>query len=170
MKRQMPGPGKPSIVIMNNMRVSDWSDRSRQSYVGPFQRVERAIMDLERRRELARRFQTSLASRDWMMLRSLLADDADWKVPGNAKISGHVEGAEAIVERFASVTRYEVNFAMQNVLFSRDNFAMTFHNTATQGDRKLDMRLATICRVSRDKIGNIETFVSDVDQLNTFFV
>lgn len=127
-------------------------------------------MDLEKRRELAVRFQTSLAARDWTMFRSLLADDADWKVPGSARISGHVEGAEAIVERFASVARYEVNFAMQNVLFSRDNFAMTFHNTATQGDRKLDMRLATICRVSRDKIESIETFVSDVDQLNAFFV
>jgi hypothetical protein len=43
-------------------------------------------------------------------------------------------------------------------------------NTARQGDRVLDEYLATVCRLKDGKIAAIETFLSDVDGMNAFFI
>lgn len=56
------------------------------------------------------------------------------------------------------------------MLVSREHVALSLHNTAQQGDRVLDEYLATVCRLKDNKIAEIETFLSDVDGMNAFFV
>ena len=120
--------------------------------------------------DIARRFHAALTARDWSAIRALLTDDAHWTLPGDNTISGPANGADAVVDHARKVAGYGVNFELLHILVSRDNVALSLHNTARQGDRVLDQYLATVCRLKDGKIADIETFLSDVDGMNAFFI
>ena len=120
--------------------------------------------------DIARRFHAALVARDWNALRVLLTDDAQWTLPGDNTISGTAIGADAVVERGRKIASYGLNFELLHILVSRDNVALSLHNTARQGDSVLDEYLATVCRLKDGKIAAIETFLSDVDGMNAFFI
>lgn len=109
-------------------------------------------------------------ARDWSAIRALLTDDAHWTLPGNNTISGTANGADAVVERARQIAGYGLNFELQHILVSRNNVALSLHNTAQRGDRILDEYLATVCQLTDGRIATIETFLSDVDGMNAFFV
>lgn len=127
------------------------------------------LNDDARKLELARAFHASLVARDWVRLRSLFTDDATWTLPGENTISGRAVGADAIVERAQKIASYGLNFALQHVLVSRENLALSLHNTAERDGLVLDERLAVICRLRDGRIAEIETFLSDVPGMNVFF-
>lgn len=120
--------------------------------------------------EIAYAFHAALVARDWSRIRALLTDDAQWILPGNNTISGQANGADAVVDRARKIASYGLNFELLHVLMSRDNVALSLHNTARRDDRILDEYLATVCRLRDGKIAAIETFLSDVDGMNAFFV
>ena len=120
--------------------------------------------------DIARRFHAALTARDWSAIRTLLTDDAQWTLPGNNTISGTANGADAVVDRARKIAGYGLNFELLHILVSLDNVALSLHNTAQQGDRVLNEYLATVCRLKDGKITAIETFLSDVDGMNAFFV
>ena len=120
--------------------------------------------------DIAHRFHAALVARDWSAIRALLTEDAQWTLPGDNTISGTANGAGAVVDRARKIASYGLNFELLYVLVSRDNVALSLHNTARQGDRVLDEYLATVCRLKDNKIAAIETFLSDVDGMNDFFV
>lgn len=93
--------------------------------------------------DIARRFHATLVARDWGAMRALLTDDAHWTLPGNNAISGTANGADAVVERARKIASYGLNFELLHILVSRDNVALSLHNTAQQGDQVLDEYLAT---------------------------
>ncbi len=43
-------------------------------------------------------------------------------------------------------------------------------NTAKRGDQTLDEHLTTVCSLCGNKIRRLDTFISDVEMLNAFFV
>lgn len=128
--------------------------------------------------EVAYRFHAALVAKNWSAIRALLTDDAQWTLPGDNTISGTAIGADAVVDRARKIASYGLNFELLHVLVSRDNVALSLHNTAQQGERVLDEYLATVCRLKDGKIAastypcarGIETFLSDVDGMNAFFV
>lgn len=124
----------------------------------------------DERYELAAAFQQSLIARDWQALRALLTDDAVWTLPGDNKISGRAEGADAIVERVRLIAGYGVNFAFERVLVSRDNVALSARNTADRDGVVLDEYLATVCFLRDGTIAAVETYLSDLPGMNAFFV
>ncbi len=75
-----------------------------------------------------------------------------------------------MVERGRKIASYGLNFELLHILVSRDNVALSLHNTARQSDRVLDEYLATVCRLKDGRIAEIETFLSDVDSMDAFFV
>lgn len=121
------------------------------------------------KKDMANSFYAALKSQSWATLREMLDDHAEWKLPGASLVSGHVYGADAIVGRFKEISNSGVNFGLEHILLSRDNFALALHNTARRGDRVLDVHLATVCRIEGRKIASIETYNSDISQVNTFF-
>ncbi|GAB1538632.1 nuclear transport factor 2 family protein [Scytonema sp. NUACC21] len=120
--------------------------------------------------DIAHRFHAALTARDWSAIRVLLTEDAHWTLPGNNTISGTANGADAVVDRARKIASYGLNFELLHILVSRDNVALSLHNTAKQGDRILDEYLATVCRLRDGRIAAIETFLSDVDGMNAFFI
>jgi uncharacterized protein len=118
---------------------------------------------------IARQLHASLTSKDWALMRSLLADDATWTLPGSNRISGPAIGADAVVERAKLIASFGLNFELKHILLSRHNMALSLHNTATRGDLKLDEYLSTVCFLREGKIEAIETYLSDVDGMNAFF-
>jgi ketosteroid isomerase-like protein len=121
-------------------------------------------------RALGQRFHSALAAGDWEAVRSLLHDDVTWTLPGDNAVSGTVEGAGAVVEHVRKIASYGVRFELLHVLVSRENVALSLHNTARRGDVVLDEHLSTVCRVRDGRIAGIETYLSDVPGMNAFFV
>jgi uncharacterized protein len=120
--------------------------------------------------DLARSFHQALISLDWDGIRALLHDDATWTLPGDNTISGMADGADAVVERAQRITSYGLNFELLHLLVSRENMALSLHNTARREDAVLNEYLATVCQLRDGKIASIETYLSDVPGMNAFFV
>ncbi|MFC0598550.1 nuclear transport factor 2 family protein [Streptomyces palmae] len=120
--------------------------------------------------DLGRRFHAALVSGDWPAIRSMLHDDATWTLPGDNTISGTVVGAHAVVERARKIASYGLSFELLHVLVSRENMALSLHNTARRPDAILDEYLTTVCRLRDGRIADIETYLSDVPGMNAFFV
>ncbi|WP_216899765.1 nuclear transport factor 2 family protein [Nocardia alni] len=121
-------------------------------------------------RTLGTRFHAALSTGDWAGIRSLLHDDATWTLPGDNAISGVAVGGDAVVERARTIAGYGLNFDLLHILVSRENMALSLHNTARRGDVVLDEYLSTVCRLREGKIAEIETYLSDLPGMNAFFV
>ncbi|MEE1784474.1 nuclear transport factor 2 family protein [Streptomyces sp. SP17BM10] len=124
----------------------------------------------DERLALADRFRLGLTTADWALIRSLLTDDVVWTLPGDNTVSGQVRGVDAVIERIRLIASYGVHFDVRRTLLSRDNLALSLHNTAERDGRVLDEHLATVCFLRGERIGAIETYVSDVPGMNAFFV
>jgi uncharacterized protein len=118
---------------------------------------------------IARDFHRALVNRDWAHMRTMFHDDATWTLPGDNTISGRAVGGDAVVERAKLIASYNLSFELKHVLLSRDNMALSLHNTAEHDGIRLDEYLATVCRLRDGRIAEIETFLSDFDGMNRFF-
>jgi len=128
------------------------------------------MLDDDQKLALGRAFLAALKAGDWAGLRALIADDAHWTLPGNNTISGRVEGGDAVAAHARKIAGYGLDFALKHILVSRDNFALSLHNTARRDGVALDEHLATVCRIRDGRIAEIETYLSDVNGMNAFFV
>ncbi|MEU3184536.1 nuclear transport factor 2 family protein [Streptomyces sp. NPDC006923] len=115
-------------------------------------------------------FHAALAAGDWVLIRSMLHDEAVWVLPGDNVLSGEARGADAVVERARTIAGYGVDFGLLHILVSRDNMALSLRNTARWEGRVLDEYAVTVCAVHEGKISDIETYLSDVAMLDAFFV
>lgn len=122
------------------------------------------------KQDVAAKFLRALSTKDWSLLREILDPDVTWTLPGDNRISGTAVGVEGVIERVDLISGYGLTFAPLHVLASRDNVALNLHNTARRGDLVLDEYLATVCTIRDDRVVEIETYLSDVDGMNAFFV
>ncbi|MFI9047420.1 nuclear transport factor 2 family protein [Streptomyces sp. NPDC053427] len=119
---------------------------------------------------IGQQFHAALIVGDWQAIRSMLHDDATWSLPGDNAISGTAAGGDAVVERAKKIASYGLNFELLHILVSRENMALSLHNTAEREDAVLDEYLSTVCRLRDGKIASIETYLSDIPGMNAFFV
>ncbi|WP_331739607.1 nuclear transport factor 2 family protein (plasmid) [Streptomyces sp. NBC_00015] len=121
-------------------------------------------------RELGESFSAFLAEGDWGGIRKLLTEDATWTLPGDNLISGTAQGVDEVMERAQKIASYGVDFELLHILVSRENMALSLHNTAQRGETRLDEYLSVVCRLRDGRIASIETYLSDVAGMNAFFV
>jgi len=119
--------------------------------------------------EIANQFLTGLRTRDWGLLKSMMADDVVWNLPGSSLISGEAQGVDAVIQRTAH-REYGLTFTLKQILIGRHGVALSLNNTARRGDLVLDEHLATVIKIRDGKISAIDTYLSDIDMLNAFFV
>ena len=122
------------------------------------------------KKEIALKFINALGSRDGSLLRSIMTDDVVWSLPGKSPMSGEALGVDAILKRSETLHRYGVKIEIDHVVYGFQDVALHLHNTGKQGNKVLDEHLTTVCRLRENKIHRLDTFISDVDMLNGFFV
>jgi ketosteroid isomerase-like protein len=119
---------------------------------------------------IAQQFLTALRNRDWELMRSIMTQDIVWSLPGTSLISGEADGVDAVIKRSQLIVSYGLNFGFKHVLFGQHGMALSLNNTAQRGDQILNEQLATVCALRSGKICRIDTYLSDVEMVNAFFV
>lgn len=85
-------------------------------------------------------------------------------------MSGEAHGIEAVLKRAEILRGYGVKVEIEYVVYGLKDVGVHLHNTGKHGDRVLDEHLTNVYVLRGDRICRIDTFVSDVDMLNAFFV
>ena|ERR1035437_136095 len=122
------------------------------------------------KKELAEKFLSALGDRDWDMLRSIMTEDIVWSLPGESLISGEACGVNAVLQRAQTIVSFDLTITLKHILIGQSGMALSLNNTAKRGTLNLDEHLATVCSLRDGKISRIDTYLSDVDMLNAFFV
>ena len=120
------------------------------------------------KREIALTFVHSLQQRDPIRLKTVLTDDAVWRLPGNNHISGEAVGADAIVARGQFLGEHGVNFELLHVIFGYEGMGIMLRNTGKCRGKVLDEFLSTIFKLQGEKIHSIDTYITDVPMLNAY--
>jgi uncharacterized protein len=126
--------------------------------------------DNHNKRQVAETFLLGLRTRDWDLLRKIITPDIVWTLPGCSRISGEARGIEAVIERSQIIVSYGLTFGLNHVLLGKHGVALSLHNTAQRDGKILDEHLATVCRLREGRICSIDTYLSDPDMVNIFFV
>lgn len=119
---------------------------------------------------IANKFITSLKNNDWDTMRSILAADASWTLPGTSLLSGLADGAEAIIKRAQGLKHFGVNFDLKYILIGLNGFTLSLHNTASRGSLLLDEQVAIVFEVKGGEVISMATYLSDVPGINAFFI
>jgi hypothetical protein len=121
------------------------------------------------KQEIGKKFLIALRSHDWDLMRTIMAPDIVWSLPGSSRISGEAHGVDAVIARCQIITSYGLNFDLKHVLYGQFGFALSLNNTAKRGDLVLDEHLATVCCLREAAISRIDTYLSDVPMADAFF-
>ena len=120
--------------------------------------------------EIAQKFLTGLRTADREVLQAIMAEDAVWSLPGNSSISGDAQGIDAIHRRAQTIINHGMKFELKHILVGLHGVAASLHNTAEHGGMIFDLHLATVLTISEGKIVALDTYMSDLEMLNRFFV
>ena len=121
------------------------------------------------KQKIGETFLNALRSHNWELMRTIMAPDIVWSLPGSSRISGEAHGVDAVIARCQIITNYGLNFALKHVLYGQFGFALSLNNTAKRDDLVLDQHLATVCSLREERISRIDTYLSDVPMANAFF-
>ena len=65
---------------------------------------------------------------------------------------------------------YNVKIELEHVIFGLYDVAVQLHNTGRSDGKLLDEHLTTVIHLDGGKIRRLDTFISDVAMLNSYFV
>ena len=65
---------------------------------------------------------------------------------------------------------YGLTFTLKHIHFGQHGVALSLNNTAQRGARVLDEQVLTVMSLRDGKISAIDSYLSDVDMANAFFV
>jgi hypothetical protein len=83
--------------------------------------------------EIANQFLSGLRTRDWDLLKSVMANDLVWNLPGSSLISGEAQGVDAVIQRAQLIVSYGLTFSLKHILIGRHGVALSLNNTARRG-------------------------------------
>jgi ketosteroid isomerase-like protein len=121
------------------------------------------------KKTIAESFIAALRHRDRPALADMLTEDIVWGLPGDTAMSGEARGVDAILKRAETLASYGVSLEILHVVYGLRDVALHLHNTGTRDGKVLDEYLTTVCHLSGDKIARLDTYISDVPMLNTYF-
>lgn len=92
-------------------------------------------MTEQEKREIAENFLRGLRNQDGSLLRSIMADDVVWSLPGESLMSGEARGVDAILKRAATLVGLSVKIELEYVIFGLHDVAVQLHNTGRSDGR-----------------------------------
>jgi ketosteroid isomerase-like protein len=119
-------------------------------------------------RSLGERFKD--AHGDPSLLGPLLHEDIVWVLPGQNAVSGEVRGIDGILGRLERLAGFGLDINVEAVAVGRAAGALLLHNTGAKDGRAIDVRVVSTFTVRDEKIDYIDSYVSDIDMMNRFFV
>lgn len=122
------------------------------------------------KKRIAEAFIAALRARNKSALRAIMVDEVVWSLPGSSTMSGEARGIDAILKRSEILESFGVEIEIEHVVYGFGDVALHLHNTGKRDGRILDEHLTTVCHLDGDKIRRLDTFISDVEMLNAFFV
>ncbi len=121
-------------------------------------------------RALGEGFAAAVKSQDSALMRSVTSDDVTWSLPGTNLISGDAHGVDAILRRSRLLAEYGVNIDVEHMVYGRRGFGFLLHNTGNRLGRMLDEHLTSIFQATDGLINQVDTYISDVEMLDRYFV
>jgi ketosteroid isomerase-like protein len=125
-------------------------------------------MNDAQKKEVASTFIRALQQRDPILLKTVLADDAIWSLPGTSHVGGEAVGADAIVARGQFLGEHGVHFELLHVIYGYEGMGIMLHNTGIFKGKVLDEFLTTVFKLEGDKIRRIDTYITDVPMLHEY--
>ncbi len=115
-------------------------------------------------------FLSALKNDQWDVMRSIIAPDAVWTLPGTSVLSGPANGVDAIINRAKGLKHFGVKFQLKHMLYGLQGVTLSLHNTAIRDNLLLDEQVAIVCQINDGRITSMTTYLSDVAGINRFFV
>jgi len=134
------------------------------------ERKERNAMTETEMKVLLGTYNAATRAGDGALLSSIMTDDVVWSIPGTSVVSGEARGVDAILARSSVFAKHHVNMELLHVLYGYHDIALSLHNTGSHEGRVLDEHLTTVLLLQDGKIHRIDTYMSDVSMLSTYFV
>ena len=122
------------------------------------------------KKDIAENYLKALTNRDAALLTSIATDDIAWSIPGTSLVSGEARGVDAIMKRSETLRRFGVSITLEHVVYGLDDVGLQHRNTGKHDGKILDEHITTVCHLRGKKIHRLETFLSDVNMVNDFFV
>jgi uncharacterized protein len=141
-----------------------------EAYVTCLQNAEmESSMTNQDRRQLATSFIQALRAGDANGFRAIMTDDVVWTLPGTSQVSGIANGVEGILKRARTIVAYGTKLEIQHVVLGYEGVALLLHNTGKRDGRVLDEYLTTVCTLRNGQIARLDTYISDIEMVNTYF-
>ena len=141
-----------------------------EAYIACLQNTEmETSMTNQGRKKLATSFIEALRAGDANGFRTIMTDDVVWTLPGTSQVSGVAKGVEGILKRARTIVAYGTKLEVQHVVLGREGVALLLHNTGNRNGRVLDEYLTTVCTLHDGKIKRLDTYISDIEMVNTYF-
>jgi ketosteroid isomerase-like protein len=122
------------------------------------------------KKEISQKFSAAMAARDIDLLKAIMTVDIVWSLPGKSLMSGEAHGVEAILKRAEIMHSHGVKVEIEHVVYGFKDVGQHLHNTGKHRGKSLDEHVTNVYTLRGNKICRIDTFISDVDMLNAFFV
>ena len=126
------------------------------------------ISDSEKQ-ALATSFIEALRAQDAKGFQKIMTDDVLWTLPGSSLVSGVAHGVAGILKRAQAIVDRNVTLEIMHVVLGHEGVALLLHNTGTWKGKVLDEYLTTVCTLRDGKIARLDTYISDIPMVNTYF-
>jgi ketosteroid isomerase-like protein len=141
-----------------------------EAYVACLQNAEmESSMTDQDRKQLATSFIESLRAGDANGFRAIMTDDVVWTLPGTSVVSGIAKGVDGILKRARYIVEYGANVEIQHIVLGYEGVALLLHNTGKRNGRILDEYLTTVFTLRDRRIARLDTYMSDIEMVNTYF-
>ncbi|BDX35267.1 hypothetical protein TUM20985_58140 [Mycobacterium antarcticum] len=119
---------------------------------------------------VAEEFRAAQLVGDRTRLRTVLSEDVTWVLAGDNTVSGEARGVDEVFARFDQLAHYGVHIGIEHITIGRDGAALIMHNTGEHDGRLLDEHLVSTMTVADGQIVRIDTYLSDLDMMNAYFI
>jgi ketosteroid isomerase-like protein len=119
---------------------------------------------------VADEFRSAQLAGDRDRLSAVLDHDVVWVLAGDNVVSGEARGITAVFARFDQLASFGVRIGIEQITVGRDGAALIMHNTGNHAGRTLDEHLVSTLKIENHRITRIDTYLSDLDMMNAFFV
>jgi len=123
----------------------------------------------QKNREIIAKYYDYYARGDIDGIRSVMAEDVEWHIPGHHPLSGTKKGIDEVVAFFRQLQKAGFK-AEVLILAANDDYVIDCHRGwGSNGDSKVDMNWVLLYRIENGKIKKVQNFAGDQHAADAFF-